>query len=1277
MQLFAETNPNYTQYLFDWLTDLKVIERKVSDNYIKYKFNEDGLSDAVIDKLQQKMNEYGISYDAIDADYARARQDMMDVTNNPNTYAHGDRTLTQDQFFNTYFVSDRGNPIKQNKISQESWISNLKDSTIRNGAISDGIGNMGLDNIINNTFRFKKGDTWVLGKDIDPNSKEYLTARDDVVALLQTQMGNTSVPVVHWSGGRSEAQMVSMQHTHLHNLFERMGITLHFASGSAINFDSSQSYMQRRMFSIFEADSTKLSKEDRRVLEQQKQAFLADLDTLRQLHIKSSKNGNEKQPLDIGDGAIVGMDLFEISNSMQPILIHKSQLKDLITAYEDFIKVVKDPLNPDGSKKSVGANDDVLRWLNRTLEDMKLSPTKKTEAHVTALRQMIFADGLLVEAGDYSDFIRILNDDKNFRGDSAGVISKRLSLYHTPNFKNINDTVTKGAARNAEQQVIVDKYLNRGTAGVALWDDKAAESILRNLQARMGDAEGADFWDNVLNARGDETPFDSISYISHDYMKFLSIAHGRSSSGETQIFKPAITSTGDVLLMGKTVFVYDPEVQRTFFDTHSDADILLTKSGAKITGAGWEFIPDKHSDFEGNNYDSFVRQVDIHNIKIKQDRIHQEDIGKLSQSSWNYLDSNEAGHIFRDFYGEDLEFALKSFKNIMEDSSLRRLFFQEGMYEDQTLSSLFHSDGGTHLAATKLIAALDMDPLELGRRSIGTQLFKRLLDPVINQSAMINGKRFGGKAVLIQSMDAKLRDLSPTIWKDGKTREYGEVYIPWYEMDSSLSALEEDGMTIKIIDKSEKMNHKIISIEDLFEIDPDKTDPTNLFGGPKPYLTKEQYVTEDVLVATTDTGSQYWTDADKTSRVKKRKGKKDELKPTSHKTFYLTLDEAKELLDDGMHAELGKVISLFNGAQESGKLNIADDAITVGERKFNQNKAGVGLVPVEISLKDGVYSARYGSKIKSLELQERQVKRPVKVGLGSDLTLGQLHSLISSHDKGQYQIGVISTRYPRTRPNDMTVLGLKGFLDKDYGNAMIVNELDVLNIFEGDYDVDKNDYFFSHSKAAFDHIQKMDPLFTQGIDPGKLNDDGIKGLQLIGENNTRINNAWREQIGNGTTLKKGIGVVQKMNRGLSWLADLGEDIPVTRQGVAEGQTEKAIFFTPDGSRIVMDYDATDWWFRNVLETQAIIDAGTSTDGDVMRFIRDYSMEFLFPSMHKSDPAGKYKNKKQRIGFLNEQKNKPEDSKRIRLFRKLNKDGKEVEDLNDLDKDIIITMMHCN
>ena len=85
--------------------------------------------------------------------------------------------------------------------------------------------------------------------------------------------------------------------------------------------------------------------------------------------------------------------------------------------------------------------------------------------------------------------------------------------------------------------------------------------------------------------------------------------------------------------------------------------------------------------------------------------------------------------------------------------------------------------------------------------------------------------------------------------------------------------------------------------------------------------------------------------------------------------------------------------------------------------------------------------------------------------------LNDLHLSLSDYT-ADWNLGISTTRYPRTKPNDLAILRLKGFLKKGDGNNAIVNDFDVLNIFEGDYDVDTIDYFWGMDKSSWGHIDR-------------------------------------------------------------------------------------------------------------------------------------------------------------------------------------------------------------
>ena len=119
--------------------------------------------------------------------------------------------------------------------------------------------------------------------------------------------------------------------------------------------------------------------------------------------------------------------------------------------------------------------------------------------------------------------------------------------------------------------------------------------------------------------------------------------------------------------------------------------------------------------------------------------------------------------------------------------------------------------------------------------------------------------------------------------------------------------------------------------------------------------------------------------------------------------------------------------------------------------------------------------------------QQLLAKADIKELYESIGTLGELHDMF--RDKSfmgelvdTYDIGILTTRYPRTRPNDLGLLRLKGFMDLKAGNQAVVNDFDVYSIFEGDYDYDKIDYFWAHSKTTYEHVNRPNQHWLKGLD---------------------------------------------------------------------------------------------------------------------------------------------------------------------------------------------------
>ena len=284
---------------------------------------------------------------------------------------------------------------------------------------------------------------------------------------------------------------------------------------------------------------------------------------------------------------------------------------------------------------------------------------------------------------------------------------------------------------------------------------------------------------------------------------------------------------------------------------------------------------------------------------------------------------------------------------------------------------------------------------------------------------------------------------------------------------------------------------------------------------------------------------------------------------------------------------------------------------------------------------------------------------------------------------GHVKIGVIVRRNPRTRPNDMAIMGLKGFLDKTYGNSIMVNSFDVVNIFEGDYDADKADYFFAENENMFNHLERTSQTFVQGVDPQKFTKKfNFNWGMTSGNEHDAIENL----AASNELYTKSIGLVQKVPRMLNYIDGLGSKVSAEDKQMSDHKQSKVLFEGFSGAqretkyKIVIDYDNTDFYQRSAIETQGIIDGEGELNNNIAEHIYTWRDEFLFPTREKSIIPSEIKDNGG-IGFIKsiERNGKSIDNKRVRIFRRLELNQstgryEERTDLSTLDKAILKEMV---
>ena len=306
----------------------------------------------------------------------------------------------------------------------------------------------------------------------------------------------------------------------------------------------------------------------------------------------------------------------------------------------------------------------------------------------------------------------------------------------------------------------------------------------------------------------------------------------------------------------------------------------------------------------------------------------------------------------------------------------------------------------------------------------------------------------------------------------------------------------------------------------------------------------------------------------------------------------------------------------------------------------------------------------------------------------NNATIGSVHDFLESYSKlvnRRYELGIVSRRNPRTRPNDITLLGLKGFLDKEQGLGVEINSYDIANVYEGDYDADKVDYFFAHSDYMFDYIKRNQAFYVQGVDPSELQQNPSFTFQMNAKDSRKATLA---KMGQSIAFKKAIGLAQKTPRKLNYLQNLANKNHLTKKVKAwedivteddEGNLiGPSILYNSDVDAngkttevVTIDTESLAYYQRAALEVQYIIDGSNSLNKNIAGNIYEWADNFLFPKQEDSISPKDASSQDLKDILKN---GRTANGQRVRIFSKYELvDGKYQEstkDLNDADKLII-------
>jgi hypothetical protein len=214
---------------------------------------------------------------------------------------------------------------------------------------------------------------------------------------------------------------------------------------------------------------------------------------------------------------------------------------------------------------------------------------------------------------------------------------------------------------------------------------------------------------------------------------------------------------------------------------------------------------------------------------------------------------------------------------------------------------------------------------------------------------------------------------------------------------------------------------------------------------------------------------------------------------------------------------------------------------------------------------DNLRFVRHFNKGKDIVVSYKDFNKENPDMVKKNMNLGEVFDAIKGTD---YEIAITSYRSPRTRPGDIIVSGLKGFMDGEVGNQARINAHDLKMRMEGDFDVDKVNYWWDTPETLFN---KWDALQGEvgAVNPGK-NPTSLKGLDFLKPG--MIEKFAADQANAGYMR----GQVVKMSRMLQFFdnyAEVSKGI-VSREGdIAKLGDKKVIFRAGDETgRITLDPD---------------------------------------------------------------------------------------------------------
>ena len=522
---------------------------------------------------------------------------------------------------------------------------------------------------------------------------------------------------------------------------------------------------------------------------------------------------------------------------------------------------------------------------------------------------------------------------------------------------------------------------------------------------------------------GDISKVDSYMAVSPKAMEALYTLNGASYMTGLGGIKPIVHRVGDAIILGKTAFIVAPEMQGFF--KKNGVDAVLFNSGAKMTADKTKVLT------EFDSMDSFMK-LDRSTIDNYREVLKLEDISlgaivapehnaTLSYQITNNLSGRESKEMFNWLLADKLD-------NLNKDQNY---LFTKG----QELSALSRAKFWSEKNA-------EIDPNSLYSRWINHNGFinsQLVLPDFISQvkSRMIDK---GGIMKLEtpygnQSVNAPGEGLKFTLFgREGDANsiyQYGQADLP-YVAGNKLISLNR----FHLIDRRADTADKVILGKDIKGQD---VEIYNVLDNVKMYkdptMISKDLKKRDVWVVPTRAAANK-----QLAEIKKGSGKGKNFKTIKKKSDgYYILEHTK---GDNKHIYI-----------EGSK---AHNAIA-NRLELDQSKISGQMYKKELTFKEG-------------------------------MTLKEAYNVlqdINTQSNTNYEIAVTFKRNPQTRPGDIAIVGIRNILGNEYGNQVRLNALDFALRLEGDFDIDKTDFWWD---TPTNILNKWSKLSGEVL---RVNPDGV------------------------------------------------------------------------------------------------------------------------------------------------------------------------------------------